>query len=179
MRRFVCIALRKNDGLKRARIEWINRGGAKRNKWNLELNPFRREKVSGERRKVEFRRELSTTVQEADARERGRGQSVRRIAPEIKARTDKMNRPTAKSDDVDLCRPPAVANGSPGKAERGRRRKRNFRFDRKLFIHEFERAGRSGVSVTIEIGVAREAVIENDVLIIATISESLARRGKK
>ena len=172
MRRIVGDALRKNDGLECIWFERVNRGWVKCGKRNLKLNPCLCGKVSAEGGKIEFRGELSTCVDETHTRECGGGKTLWRVTPNIKIRAIEMNGTTSKSDDIDLGSPTAVGNRSPGKTQSGGRRERNSRFNGELLVFEFERAGRCGVAVTVEIVVARQAVVENDVLVVATIGEN-------
>ena len=121
MQRAVGCALREDQASQLLRIEFVDRGSGELGERDFDLCPAGGGKIAGDGLQVQACGEFAVGIGDSKNRQRGCGNSFRRVASEIEIRTKEADFAIAKAHDVDARVPSAVFGGFPFEMERVRR----------------------------------------------------------
>src|SRR5882757_11460560 len=154
------------------RLQSCNRRGGKPSQRNFYLYPAPSGNRTAEQSELEWRREITPIIQHPDKRQILRGDLLCSETPHVQRVARKVDLAIAEIDHVDLGVPTAASRRLPFQTQRIRWRIEMFQIDGQLLIDKFEGARRRRPAMTVKISVAGNAVIEEGVPVIVSVSVS-------
>jgi len=180
VRRSVGFVLGEDDAFEEIGIEIMDGGGCEFGERDFDLRPAICGEIADEFAELQGSRELRVCIDDANFWESAIGDCVGRIAPKEKISADEADFAIAETHYVDARVPATVTGGGPFEAKCVWRRVEDFGFDWEFVVDESERAWGGGVAGAVEVGVALETVVENDVVIVERVgNRSAGRRCEK
>src|SRR5450755_153497 len=173
--RAISVALMKNNVLYELRPKFIDRSRMELGERDSHLDPLSRRNVSGNfpqwqrlRKSSGELRDLQPfrCVGEDQHRKVGGGDSLRGKAPEVEVAPLKFGKAIAVAVDPDFRFPASTPLRLPPQPEGIGRRKKSLCLNRQAPADQFQSTGTVGRTLTVEVRVRRQTIVEEDVTII-------------